>query len=89
MLIALIVLAALNLALSFVVFCGQRALWARLPAPHETSYTVGDVTTTMRVERTNLTPAELAEVAAYREKWKVGAEESDAAVLALSRINAT
>lgn len=45
MLIALIILVVLDLALTFVVFCGQRALWARLPEPSSSahSFTVGDI----------------------------------------------
>jgi hypothetical protein len=49
MLTLLIVLVALNLMLTFVVFCGQRALWARLPEPVLQNFTVGDVATAEQV----------------------------------------
>ena len=43
MLIALTVLVVIDLVLTFVVFCGQRALWARLPEPTVMNSTVGEV----------------------------------------------
>lgn len=43
MLIALIVLVVIDLVLTFVVFCGQRALWARLSEPTVVNNTVGEV----------------------------------------------
>ena len=43
MLIALTVLVVIDLVLTFVVFCGQRALWARLPEPTVINNTVGQV----------------------------------------------
>ncbi|CAA2107662.1 hypothetical protein [Variovorax paradoxus] len=51
MLIALIVLSVLNVVLTFVVFCGQRALWARLPEPVVQNFTVGDVATAEQVRK--------------------------------------
>ena len=95
MLIALIVLAVLNLLLSVVVFCSLRVLWARLPEP--ATNTVGDVAPEDWVAHAKaqqsspptLTPEEQAEVAAYRAKWKgvVTDEQSDIEVLALSQLN--
>jgi hypothetical protein len=102
MLITLIVLAALNLALSVVVFCSLRALWARLPEPVANNITVGDVASVkdvadawlaqqqdLRAKPPALTPEELAQVTAYRAKWKgvITDDQGDAEVLALMRIN--
>nr|AER23963.1 hypothetical protein var086 [Variovorax sp. HH01] len=49
MLIALVVLAVLNLVLSFVVFCCLRVLWARLPEPVVQNCTVGEVASMTQV----------------------------------------
>jgi hypothetical protein len=98
MLITLIVLAVLNLVLSFVVFCGQRALWARLPEPAANTFTVGDVASAeawikqqqdLRKDPPTLTPEEQAQVAAYRSAWQ-GASIGglpDLDVLALAKLN--
>lgn len=102
MLVTLIVLAALNLALSVVVFCSLRVLWARLPEPVTTNITVGEVASVemtdawlaqqkgLRATPPALTPAELQEVAAYRKKWPgvVTDDQPDLEVLALARLNA-
>ncbi|WP_295986447.1 hypothetical protein [uncultured Variovorax sp.] len=101
MLIALTVLAVLNLVLSFVVFCGQRALWARLPAPVSVENTVGDVASAkmaaeswiaqqrnLRARPPVLTPEDQAQVAAYRASRSDAAHGlSDLEVLALARLN--
>jgi mono/diheme cytochrome c family protein len=95
MLITLIVLAALNLALSVIVFCSLRVLWARLPEPEQTAEQAAKEwqaqTEAHRVDPPTLTPEELAQVAAYRAQWLgvVTADQSDLEVLALSRLNAT
>jgi hypothetical protein len=95
MLITLIVLAALNLVLTFVVFCGQRALWARLPQPEQTVEQAAKEwhaqAEAHRADPPTLTPDEQAQVAAYRAKWKgvITDDQSDVEVLALMRINST
>jgi hypothetical protein len=98
MLITLIVLAALNLALSVVVFCALRVLWARLPEPVTTNMTVGDVASDRmqqaqghRANPPTLPPDEQKQVAAFRAKWKgvITDDQSDVEVLALMRINPT
>lgn len=95
MLITLIVLAALNLALSVIVFCSLRVLWARLPDPEQTvEQAAQEWQAEAQAHGANpptLTPKELAQVAAYRAQWPgvVAADQSDLEVLALSRLNAT
>lgn len=101
MLIALTVLAVLNLVLSFVVFCGQRALWARLPEPVKVENTVGDVASAtqaaeawvaqqqdLRKHPPTLTPEELSQVASYRAKYGEATQgKTDLEVLALFQLN--
>lgn len=94
MLIILAVLAALNLVFTFVVFCGQRALWARLPESEKTVEQAAkewqDQAEAFRVNPPVLTPEELQQVAAYRAKYGKATEgRPDLEVLALSRLNAT
>lgn len=101
MLIALIVLVVLNLALTIVVFCCQRALWARLPAPVSVENTVGEVISAtqaaegwiaqqqeLRKHPPTLTPEELSQVASYRAKYGEATQgKTDLEVLALFRLN--
>jgi hypothetical protein len=92
-LITLIVLAALNLALSVVVFCSLRVMWARLPEPEQTAEQAAkEWQVQAEAHRANpptLTPEEHAQVTAYRAMGAATAEQSDLEVLALSRLNAT
>lgn len=101
MLIALIVLAMLNLLFSVLLFCCGRAIWTRLPEPVSVQNTVGDVALTqqaaeawiaqqrgLRAKPRALTPEEQAEVAAYRASRSDAAHGlSDIEVLALSHLN--
>ncbi|MET3459808.1 hypothetical protein [Variovorax atrisoli] len=101
MFIALLVLAVIDLALTFVVFCGQRALWARLPELVKVESTVGEVASAqqpadawlaqqqdLRSKSITLTPGEQAQVEAYRASRSDAAHGlSDLEVLALARLN--
>lgn len=92
MLIALVVLAALNLVLTLVVFCGQRALWARLPEPEKTIEQAAQEwqaqAEAFRVKPPVLTPDELTLVANTRAGFVGGlSDQSDLEVLALARLN--
>ncbi|MFV0675552.1 hypothetical protein [Variovorax sp. tm] len=99
MLIALLVLVVLNLLLTIVVFCCQRALWARLPAPVsvENKVTVEEMATAeewvkqqqeLRKHPLTLTPEELSQVASYRVKYGEATQgKTDLEVLALFRLN--
>lgn len=91
MLIALVVLAALNLVLSFVVFCSLRVLWARMPEPQLSAEGWVSYQQAKRDAPPELTPEERAQVAAYRAKWKgvVTDDQPDLEVLALMRVNPT
>jgi len=92
MLITLLVLAVLNLVLLFVVYCGQRALWARLPEPSQTAdqaYSEWRArAAAYRANPPTLTPEEVAQIAAYRAKYGEAMEgQSDLEVLALFRLS--